>query len=680
MSGSFIPEGRAKRERSVVSYLEPRESDIFREPPDTPGAPPPPKRAKREKEPAEAVDEGEKERRRSGRVVVKEEAIDAVVCVSTEVTGAPELRYAIGGADLGGQEARSILGEVETDEGLLQLTSQFRSCRRVLLWQRGKMVAAAIIELHAREKVLEIPILATRKDLRQQGFGSVMLGLLMEVARRGLDAVHVVVSATKEARRFWLRQGFHTSSQCSPVVAAAMRALSQKSGRFGFFKTTLMARQLPAEAAIPGALVSQALARQKERWAPASKGFAAEKAAEKAGYEEVRCSFTQTASGRADLVFTPEEQRGVEVRYERLQAFIKPAEAEGPERWGVRCTSHIKEGAVVLELCGQWLDDLQYESLPAEEREKLVSFDESTRQRKREHGDPCIWLDMRHAANLGRLVSECNEAANLELSAWPPAGGALLPRRLFLVAKHEIAASTELAPPLFGRRAAAAAAAAAVVTPAKPPPLAVGSVVEVEQAELALCGARYSAVVLRTINEGKDKRWEVRRLLPLASHASSCRHPHPLTNHSRFVAHPRCTSGPVKFFSLYEPSPSTLLLTETLALAHLRPPPPPPPDGFHRTLLPGDCVELRLEDGWWPAQLVAANGNDFQVCSSINRSVFAAVSCTVQPARLRPAWKWAGLEAGGGWSFSTKLNGVVNLDATGRCVRRARGLVPMSGV
>eukprot|EP00964_Phaeocystis_antarctica_P134261 scaffold98514_cov75-Phaeocystis_antarctica.AAC.2 len=73
-------------------------------------------------------------------------------------------------------------------------------------------------------------------------------------------------------------------------------------------------------------------------------------------------------------------------------------------------------------------------------------------QAKREAGDDLVHLDMREAASLGRLVAGCTEASNLEISAWPDAataagagapGGRALPRRLYLVAKHDIPPLTE---------------------------------------------------------------------------------------------------------------------------------------------------------------------------------------------------------------------------------------------
>lgn len=190
----------------------------------------------------------------------------------------------------------------------------------------------------------------------------VLVALLMELAAVGLNATYLVVSATKEARGFWLRQGFHIASQCTPNVAAVMRNLAQHAERFGFFKTTLMARAIPEEASRAGFLVKEAVSRQKQRAEQWSKGVSPAKAAEELGYEDITCSFTRTIEGRADVSYTREEERSVDVPSAKLQAFrkqIESASSGSAAGWGVRCISPIKEGAVVVELCGQWLNDYQ---------------------------------------------------------------------------------------------------------------------------------------------------------------------------------------------------------------------------------------------------------------------------------------------------------------------------------
>jgi len=194
---------RPRREAKVVSYREYEETEVYREVDDRDVVP-------------------SQQRRRSGRVTIKELPLDALAGAHIPVTGAAEFTYALGGAETGGNEADRILREVETDDSIIALRAQFVNCRRVALSLRTRIVAAAIIEMHSAG-VLEIPILASAKAARQQGYGSVLLALLMELAVGSLGATMLVVSATDESRRFWLRQGLHTTSHCAPVVRDAMR-------------------------------------------------------------------------------------------------------------------------------------------------------------------------------------------------------------------------------------------------------------------------------------------------------------------------------------------------------------------------------------------------------------------------------------------------------------------------
>ena len=147
-----------------------------------------------------------------------------------------------------------------------------------------------------------------------------------------------------------------------------MRALAQAGERFGFYSTTLMARALPPEAAKPGHLAKEAFNKQKARTAAVSRGVSAAQVAQEAGYEEVTVNFTQTPEGRAMLLYSKEEERKIDVPYSKLQAFTKGIDGgtdggksigSSKASWGVRTNTHIRNGAVVVELCGQWLNDLQ---------------------------------------------------------------------------------------------------------------------------------------------------------------------------------------------------------------------------------------------------------------------------------------------------------------------------------
>ena len=229
---------RAKRTTTPVSYREMNDTEMNAD-----LVVPPPSRAR------------ERPERRTG----KESPLDSLAGKDLDVPGAPGLCFSLGGEGTGGQEAERILREVEIDDDAIQLHGQFANCRRVLLAQGSRGLAAAVVELKAHEKVFEIPILASARNQRQQGHGSVLVALLFEIAA-SLGATMVVVSATMESRRFWMTQGFHTLSHAEPSVGAAMRALNQKGVRYGYFQTTPMARLLP-EAAASGALVAAALVR-----------------------------------------------------------------------------------------------------------------------------------------------------------------------------------------------------------------------------------------------------------------------------------------------------------------------------------------------------------------------------------------------------------------------------------
>ena len=97
--------------------------------------------------------------------------------LTTSATPPPKLASA-----LTAQEAERILREVEIDDDAINLRGQFQNCRRVLLSRGTRGLAAAVVELKAQEKVFEIPILASARNLRQQGFGSVLVALLFEMA------------------------------------------------------------------------------------------------------------------------------------------------------------------------------------------------------------------------------------------------------------------------------------------------------------------------------------------------------------------------------------------------------------------------------------------------------------------------------------------------------------------
>ena len=309
---------RPRRERAAVSYREYGEHEVYRQVED---------------------DRHAVERRRSGRVTTKECALDRLACARQEVPGASDLNYAVGGAEVGGSEADRILNEVEIDETAIGLRAQFAACRRVVLFSRTRPVAAAVVEMHAAQSVFEVPILAVSRHARQQGHGSVLLALLLELASSHLSAAILVVSATEDSRRFWLAQGLHDLPHCDAPVAAAMRALSQRGARYGFFETTLMAMAFPEPPGTPGELVARARARLSERAPAQRQGVAAARAAEMLGYEELGergPSFALGADGARTVVTHYSDPRPVHVPYARLLAHPSAREAPASTRWCVR--------------------------------------------------------------------------------------------------------------------------------------------------------------------------------------------------------------------------------------------------------------------------------------------------------------------------------------------------------
>ena len=295
---------RPKREKASVSYREPSESDVYA--------------SRGSLYNGAAEDSGS---RRSYRPKGKDLPLDALAGLNISVPGATaDLTYSLGGADTGGIEAERILREVEIDDNAIELRMQFSSGRRVVLSNRRRPVAAAVVEFHAAESLFEIPILAAGKAMRQQGNGSLLVALLMELACK-LGARILVVSATDESRRFWLRQGLHAAAHCEPQVAAELRALAQKGARYGFFETTQMARALPVTAPPSGSLVASALEHACKR-CPAGQGLTAAKAAEIIGYEDLPPGggFVLSADGcsRQTLEHDASEMR-INVQYGRLQ-------------------------------------------------------------------------------------------------------------------------------------------------------------------------------------------------------------------------------------------------------------------------------------------------------------------------------------------------------------------------
>lgn len=150
---------RPKRARAEMSYREPTESDIFSRNGRDPFAP-------------------DGAARRPQRDKTNLVPLDSVACENRAVTGAPGFTYSIGGAEIGGAECERVLKEVEIDENAIKLRQQFSDGRRAILMKNGVIVAAAVAETHVSPSnvhppIFEIPILASIRTGRQQGYGSV---------------------------------------------------------------------------------------------------------------------------------------------------------------------------------------------------------------------------------------------------------------------------------------------------------------------------------------------------------------------------------------------------------------------------------------------------------------------------------------------------------------------------
>ena len=354
----------------------------------------------------------------------KTSPLDVLACPETPVPGGGSLTYTVGGAEAGGGDAERVLSEVEIDESALNLTGQFSVCRRIVLLSGGRVISAAVFELHAAANVLEIPIFASSRMHRQRGHGSVLLALLTELAVRHLDARVLVVSATSESRRFWLSMGLHVSTHCPPPVASALRYLKQHGFvAMGFFaSTTQMAKSLPPAVGEPGDLVQVALQRAASKTGTRP-GLSAACVADALGYSDLPAgtpSYVISCDGaRVPLGHGKAGECPIHLQPWRLQAFERPEDgcsdaslsSWGEPGWGVRCAVPLDKGQAVLEVTGEWLVEAQHEARI--DRRFMLPLDQRAARRD---GSSATYLDLRKAGSVARLVSVCMEAPNLELS------------------------------------------------------------------------------------------------------------------------------------------------------------------------------------------------------------------------------------------------------------------------
>ena len=378
--------------------------------------------------------------RRSGRASGKESALDAFANQSIAVPGAPHLSFSVGGAETGGVAAERIVRSAFSvlDDNCIMLRSQYACARRVVLFKEGVPVAAGVVELHPEHSIIEVPILAAAKSQRQQGHGSVLVALLMDIACR-LRTRTLVVSATAESYRFWLRQGLHAPAHCAGAVRAALRKLDQGAVRRGFANSITLAMELPTQYR---KLVSRVLRRLGRR-CPAGRSLSAVEASAAFGYEDVNSlgNFVLQPDGRrVPVSYGQGELMAVNTPYSKLQAF-----PVGDNRgWGLRCSGTIQRGQVVLEARGRCLTEREYEELA--DPSFVISFGDKVGQMKQAAKDALMYIDLREQGNLMRFVHDCPEAPNLQLMYWPEPDPRqrVLPRRAFLVAKHDIPPLVEL--------------------------------------------------------------------------------------------------------------------------------------------------------------------------------------------------------------------------------------------
>ena len=176
-----------------------------------------------------------------------------------------------------------VLCEVEIDDDALNLVSGVPAHRALPERPRGGRGGhrAARGRQRARD-----PHLDSSRAHRQQGNGSVLLALLVELAVLHLNAKVVVVSATNESRRFWLSMGLHVAAHCPPPVSAVLRYLKAHGYvAMGFYSsTTQMAKALPPAVSEAGELVKMALQCAASKTTKSRNGLSAARVADVLGY------------------------------------------------------------------------------------------------------------------------------------------------------------------------------------------------------------------------------------------------------------------------------------------------------------------------------------------------------------------------------------------------------------
>ena len=108
------------------------------------------------------------------------------------------------------------------DENMMMLRGQYKEARRFLLLREERVVAVAVAFAHDAQGVLEVPMLGVANGQRHQGHGTLLVAIAMQLAA-AVRLTHLVVSATKEAERFWLARRAHSARRCTASGAQRRR-------------------------------------------------------------------------------------------------------------------------------------------------------------------------------------------------------------------------------------------------------------------------------------------------------------------------------------------------------------------------------------------------------------------------------------------------------------------------
>ena len=362
------------------------------------------------------------------------------------------LRFVCGGAECGGHDATKLFVAAfhDLDSSILSLTGVHRSAERaVLMEENGGVVAAAVVHVHTDHHILEIPIFATATTSRRKGHGSVLMALLLQLARR-LALKTAVVSATDESRAFWMKQGMHTMSFYGTGEKAAIRTLKNYGLVHAFSNSILMARPVgsgvgaSSDDSVGGGTELEVALRRRET--PIEPGLSARRAMAACNYVDIidSGSFWLTESGERQPIVHEEHEKLPQafdwVPYKNLEAFYV-----GSDRgWGLRCTKPIREGHFVVEVLGRCLNEEEQRTL--EDDNYAIGFPDDVMEAKRQVGDDLHFIDPKEHGTMMRFVNDSQEAPNLMLVYWPQFDKeqGIMPTRAFLVAQHDIPSHVEL--------------------------------------------------------------------------------------------------------------------------------------------------------------------------------------------------------------------------------------------